>query len=382
MKVLFVIHTLVRSRGIERSLVELASSLAGRGVTCRVAVLEDVKPNLDPRLRDSGVPLTQVPGARQLDRVRALRRLARAECPDIVHTMTLPGNVVGAFAMFGLRPPVLASVVVAERGTAGRGRRAVAHTPRGRALEWVANRFLIDRFHAVSNAEKHAAAGGSGVRGDRVIVAERGRDAERLGEPGPERRRKVRAALGVPLNAPLILTVGVEDIRKDHATAVAALECIAETCSDAVLLLAGSRGSASARLDALQEQSRFGTQIRRLGHRDDVPDLLAAADVFVFPSRWEGLPGAVIEAMAMALPVVAADTAPNRELVDPEVTGLLFPVGDAHACARQIERVLSNTALAARWGVEGRRHYLARHLSEHATHRMLDLYEVVLRRHR
>ncbi len=81
---------------------------------------------------------------------------------------------------------------------------------------------------------------------------------------------------------------------------------------------------------ALLRDAGLGERLRLLGYRDDVPDLMAAADIFVLPSQFEGLPMSVIEAMLTGLPVVAAsDVAGRRSRCVPEVTGLLVPPGDA-----------------------------------------------------
>ena len=84
---------------------------------------------------------------------------------------------------------------------------------------------------------------------------------------------------------------------------------------------------------ALLRDAGLGERLRLLGYRDDVPDLMAAADIFVLPSRFEGLPMSVIEAMLTGLPVVAANVRGPAEQVVPEVTGLLVPSGDSSALA-------------------------------------------------
>ena len=81
---------------------------------------------------------------------------------------------------------------------------------------------------------------------------------------------------------------------------------------------------------------------------------MAAADIFVLPSRFEGLPMSVIEAMLTGLPVVATDVRGPAEQVVPEVTGLLVPPGDASALAAALRRLVADQALRARMGAAGR----------------------------
>lgn len=81
-----------------------------------------------------------------------------------------------------------------------------------------------------------------------------------------------------------------------------------------------------------------------LGAREDLPDLMCACDVFVLPSRWEGLPGVVLEAMALGAPIVAADIAPVREIFDGSDAALLVPAASAPRLAEAIVASLSAPA--------------------------------------
>jgi glycosyltransferase involved in cell wall biosynthesis len=91
-----------------------------------------------------------------------------------------------------------------------------------------------------------------------------------------------------------------------------------------------------------------------LGHRWDIPDLLAAADLLVLPSLYEGLPVSVLEAMAAERPVVATSIGGTKEAVIHEVTGLLVPTGDPVAMANAIDRLRGDPAFARRLAVAGR----------------------------
>jgi hypothetical protein len=105
---------------------------------------------------------------------------------------------------------------------------------------------------------------------------------------------------------------------------------------------------------ALLRDARLGTRVQLLGYREDVSDLMAAADIFVLPSRFEGLPMSVIEAMLTGLPVLATSVRGPAEQVVPEVTGLLVPPGDASALAAALRRLVADKALRAHMGAAGR----------------------------
>ena len=94
----------------------------------------------------------------------------------------------------------------------------------------------------------------------------------------------------------------------------------------------------------------LATHVHLLGTRDDVPKLLKAADVFVLPSRTEGLPNALLEAMAAGCAIVTTDVPGCHDLVTHDETGLLVPYGDTSLLANAVLDLLGDTALATRLG--------------------------------
>lgn len=118
-------------------------------------------------------------------------------------------------------------------------------------------------------------------------------------------------------------------------------------------------------------------QVWFLGHREDVPDLLAAADLFVFLSLWEGLGGAVIEAMALGLPVVASDIPALREVLEVDRNATLVPPGSPRDLAGAITPLLDDQGRAKAFGARSRQIFEARFTLDRCTERMAALYERV-----
>jgi glycosyltransferase involved in cell wall biosynthesis len=112
------------------------------------------------------------------------------------------------------------------------------------------------------------------------------------------------------------------------------------------------------------EPAELATLERELvwtGPRDDVPALLAAADVMAFPSGYgEGIPRVLLEAASMALPIVTTDAPGCREVVVEGENGLLVPIGDAAALTAALERLADEPALRRRFGEKGRERALRR----------------------
>jgi glycosyltransferase involved in cell wall biosynthesis len=147
----------------------------------------------------------------------------------------------------------------------------------------------------------------------------------------------------------VVLTPARLHEQKGHAILLQA----AARVPDATFVFAGD-GPLRAQLE--QQAQALGISGRSvfLGHRWDIPDLLAAADLLVLPSLYEGLPVSVLEAMAAERPVVATSIGGTKEAVIHEVTGLLVPTGDPVAMANAIDRLRGDPAFARRLAVAGR----------------------------
>ncbi|HEX8376114.1 MAG TPA: glycosyltransferase, partial [Geminicoccaceae bacterium] len=171
--------------------------------------------------------------------------------------------------------------------------------------------------------------------------------------PATRARAEIRAALGLADDEPAILTVARLSPQKDHRTLLAAIPAILAREPRARFLWVGA-GPLEARLRWAVRAAGLGRSVRMLGARDDVTDLLAAADLFVLPSRFEGLPLVLIEAMAAGLPVVATRVCGTDEVVDHGRTGLLARSRDPDDLARAVSAVLASPARGAALGAAGR----------------------------
>lgn len=139
--------------------------------------------------------------------------------------------------------------------------------------------------------------------------------------------------------------------QKGHKDLIMAWSQVLSQIPIAKLLLVGD-GPLRHEMEALAEKLRLGESVQFLGARDDVPQILAASDLGVFPSLFEGLPVAPIEMMSMGLPVVASDIGPLREVIGtgPEKGGLLVPPGDDQWLAEALVRLLRDAGLRNRLG--------------------------------
>ncbi len=267
---------------------------------------------------------------------------------------------------FARRPPI----IFIEHGR---------HFPDPRKLRRIlVNRLIFrngDAVIAVAQSVKRAVVSKEGIPEHRCYVIPNGID------PGPylaaeARRAEVRRELGLADDEVAVIQVARLDPLKDHATAIAAVEQI--DGSRVRLLMVGD-GPEEARLRERVNQSPKRERFRFLGYRQDIPDLLAAADVFLLSSISEGLPVTVLEAMAAGLPVVATSVGDLGEAVENGVTGYLVPPREPDQLAAALQQLCASPQRRRQFGVAGRTRLLAQFTEEkmHAAYR--TVIETVVR---
>lgn len=153
-----------------------------------------------------------------------------------------------------------------------------------------------------------------------------------------------RAAFDLPEGEPVIIWTGRLDPVKGFEEMMAAFAGLCRSRPSWLVLV--GEGAYRPAIEALIERHGLQSRVRLLGQRSDVPSLLKMADAFLLCSRTEGLPNAVLEAMAAGLPIVATDVPGCRDVVKDGVTGLLARPGDAGDIERQLRRLLSDPAEA------------------------------------
>lgn len=355
---LHVIDSLVPG-GAETSLASMAEHFDALDIDLHVAFFLD-RPGLQDRFRSAGADLHHVDAARRR-RVGELRRLIGELDAAVVHTSLFEADQAGRLAGWLSRRPVISSFVSTgfELGTPWsisgiKARGAVA-------VDAVTVR-AASRLHAVSLPVAAFMANRLRLPIEDFTVIPRGRDPEDLGVTSPQRRAHVREQLGLG-ERPMVLVVGRQVAPKGHLTLIEALPALIARVPDVVVVFAGQRGDTTESVEQLASTLGVERSLLRLGHRSDVADLLAAADVLAHPSAREGFPGTLVEALALECPIVASDLPSIRSVVDcdGEVLADLTPVGDPRSLCDALADVLSN-------GRNGRRMTLGRaHFEERFT---------------
>ncbi len=372
MRVLQLIDSLAQG-GAERSLVDLAPHLRAAGVEPAIVVLAH-RPGMEDEARSTGTRVLDVAGAGGVAgaTLRAAR-LLRREDPALVHTTLFGASVVGRLAGAAMRVPVVTSLVNTPYGDDQLERLGALRVRGVQAVDIVTAR-AVRRFHANAEHVADVMARRLLVPRDRIDVIARGRDPELLGRRTDARRASVRASLDLG-DEPVVLALARHEHQKGLDVLLDALSDASGPGARATLLIAGREGSATGELAAQAAARGIAGRVRFLGYRDDVADLLVAADAFVLPSRREGFPGVVVEAMATGCPIVTSDVPGALEALGSGAS-LVVPIGAAAALAAAIDEVLADPEGAAARAALAR----ARFVERYATPAIADAMAAFYRR--
>jgi glycosyltransferase involved in cell wall biosynthesis len=312
-----------------------------------------------------GLPLARrVSPLAHLQAFIALIRLFRTERPDLVHAhMPISGFLARLAARCAGVPRIAYTCHGFWFNNPGPWPRRAA----GFAMEWLAGR-LTDIYLTVSQEEAQDAR--------RLHISARatpvgnGRDPT-IFRPDLAARARIRASLNTPHDRVVVIAVSRLVRHKGYPELAAAMREVPQ----AELWVVGERLASDRGQDmlAVLRDAGLGPRLRLLGYREDVPALLAAADIFALPSHFEGLPMSVIEAMLTGLPVVATDIRGPREQVVPDVTGLLVQPGAVAPLAGALGQLAADPGLRATMGQAGRARALELYDEAKVLARTLDL---------
>ena len=352
--------------GAERVLLETARYQRAEGHAVGVCALRPGGP-LAPAVRevcplftvDMGHALT--PGV-----VWRLARLMRRGRYDVVHSYLYQANLVARVAARLARVPVNISSV------------RCSYT----WLNW--KHFLVDRWTArladcitsVSEATRQFSIEREGLPAAKIVTLRNGIDVARFDAAVADRaetRAATRAALGYTTTDLVVCMTGRLHEQKGHTSLFQAAERLKDRYPHLRLLIVGD-GPARAALERECQARGLSGMVTFLGIRKDVPALLAASDLFAFPSLYEGLPNAVLEALALYCPVVASTADGTVEIIENEVHGLLVPPADAAALTVALERLLADPALRQKLAEAGRKRVVEDFSFDNMMHETETLY--------
>ncbi len=356
--VLMAINTL-GTGGAERYVVTVSNWLAEQGA--QVVVVSsggEQVPLLDPRVRHVEMDLTRVRGELPATALE-LRALMREVRPAVVVAHSLVVSWVARAAQVRRRVPIL---------TVAHGWPEERYAQVGRLIG------VADKVVAVSPEVQRKLVEG-GLSQDRSAVVYNGVDLRGLGQRPEPARSQLRQELGVGPRDLMVLNVGRLSEQKAQHHIVTVAEALRERHPELRYVIVGE-GERDEQLARLVRDKGLGDRVRLAGLRQDVPDLLGAADLFLSSSDWEGMPLSTIEAMASELPVVATHTEGADQLLTPDCA-IVVPVGEAPAMASAVAELAADRPRRQAMGREGRARALERFSHERMCRELAELMQQI-----
>jgi glycosyltransferase involved in cell wall biosynthesis len=309
---------------------------------------------LGARLQDLGtIPLFR----------RAIR-LLRQDHVQIVHCYLSFANVIGALTAMLARIPIL---LVSKRSLDSYHKKVEAWS------HWAVNRFA-DKVVANADAVKDFVIQTEGCPASKIVVIPNGVNDEFVANGSRERER---AALGLAPHDRVIGTLGRLAWKKGHEYFLqAAVEILREEPTVTFVLVGD--GPLRSQLEEQARASGIASRVRFLGQRLDSQAVISLFDIFVLPSVIEGMPNALLEAMALTKPVVVTDAGGNAEVVAHGETGFVVPPRQPDEMAQAVLQLLRNDTLARRFAAAARQSVHRRFSFRHTLQAMETLYEAML----
>ncbi len=321
--------------GAERALVQLVTGLDRTKWEPHVFCLSDPGVMVDPLIQ-ADIPVTCL-GAktyRDVMIIPQMTKLLRRTQPRILQTYLFHANIIGRIAgtLAGVKT-ILSGIRVAERRS---------HLPLW--VDHLTDR-MVDNHVCVSKDVAEFSHKLGKIPEHKLAIIPNGVDAELFSSAKPADLGQ----FGIPPNAKTAIVVGRLERQKGPFVLLESLEKLLPENPDLHVLFVGS-GPLQNQLQETAKTKKMENQVHFAGWRSDIPELMKAASFLVLPSRWEGMPNVILEAMSAGLPVAATEVEGTSELVDDRVTGLLVPIDNPIILAEKIEYLLSNSSHASQMG--------------------------------
>jgi glycosyltransferase involved in cell wall biosynthesis len=355
--------------GAERQLGTIAPMLKSRGLD--VHILTRRYPGLLSFELIDGIPVHRlaIPGpmpvASLIFTLAGLAALGRIR-PDVIHAHELLSpttTAVGAKILFGM--PIVAKVL------GGGAMGDISKLKRNPISAIRLNTILkkVDRFITISQ-EIACELNQAGIPEEKLISIPNGVDTARFRPADHEEKRKLETELNLPAGIKCIYTGRLEE-EKNLAWLASNWRDIRSKNPQASLLVIG----AGSEEKNIRQAASDGVYL--LGEKSDVRPYLQSSDIFILPSKREGLSNALLEALACGLPAVATDVGGNRELIDDGVNGLLIPLNDSGRMAAAVNQLLDNSPARKQMSLKAREFILENYQIEKTVDRLIRLYDEV-----
>lgn len=381
MRIVHVINSLSASGGAEQGLVREITRFSS---SVEHLVIRLYQPHrLEAKVLDAGIESVCLElnsdhsGWNWPAGVSRLGRQLERFSPHVVHTALASANLIGQIAARRSSLPVLSTFTLSGDPALMRRYQPGADSRRAqliRRIERLAARGGHIWYRALTADAKETNIRAAGLDPDRVTVIPRGVPIPDLSMSAPRREE-----LGLPTDEVVVLNVGRQTAQKGHADLVTAFASVRATVP-AHLVILGREGDATRTLQEAIRRDQMADHVTIIPYSDRPYDYYRAADVFAFPSLMEGLGTAVLEAMACAVPVVAYDIPPVREITGGGRYAQLVQVGDLEAFASALKEVVESPGSVSSVVDQARENVIANYSLDTVARRLEDRLRVLAER--
>ena len=359
LRVCLIIPTLDQG-GAEKQLSLLARGLDRNEFDVSVIVLTRTGPR-ETELVDSGIPVHHINKKSKLDPFAwlRLRKLLKQLKPDVVHTWLFAANAYGRTAALSAKIPV---ILGSERSV----------DLWKNAFQFWIDRLIAKRTHGIT----------VNCQGTIDLYSRHGIDPKSFhlipngiepSEPSKLNRAQACERMGVQVEKKIIVSIGRLWAQKGYKDMLWAAELLRVMREDICYVIIGD-GPDRERLELYRDNIRGASQIFFLGHRTDARELLPHCEILWNGSLHEGQSNVILEAMQSGVAVVASDIPGNRELIQHDLTGLLYPVGNVDDLTRYSNQLLNDESRRKKMTADAKKHIQHEHSVEQMISRHANLY--------
>ncbi len=377
MKILFVIDSFFTG-GAEFSTLEIARFLKENGIQISVCKLKNKEPQYDFSLfgLDKSDVFTLPSGSFWTKR-KALKKSIQKFKPDIIHSVLFNSNLMVRSIRALDNSFIHLESLVNHSYSKERlkdPRVSFYKLELHRWFNMITSRFGTDHFHPNGASVMRHFQEKLFISATKMTLVYRGRNSKNYDvAPTP------KSDLGIENDTIILINVGRQDFQKGHDLLVESVSNLPDYIKNKiVVLIVGREGNATTSLQKLIAAKQLEKTILFLGHRADVPALLKMADIFIFPSRFEGLPGALIEAEAAKLPIICSHVSMMLEVVEPNKNALTFHLDKVEELTKAIQTLVENDELRTSFAIKSRSIFEERFQIDAVHQMMLSLYQKLI----
>ena len=373
MRILLVIDSFFTG-GAEFSTLTLFSYLQKNGFKIHICKLKEMNPEYQPDVfgLDSDC-ISTLPKGGFFQKRKALDNIISDFNPDIVHSVLFKSNLmVRTLSMFDSSFVHIESLVNHTYSEDRFQEAGVSKTKVNlyRLLDKYTAMLGTDHFHANGYSVASHYQEKLRISSKKMTVVHRGREGSTYDVIG-----YTKSDFAIDENKLVFINVARQEYQKGQDVLLKAMALLPhEVLNRLHLLIVGREGKSTVALQDQISENKLKINVTFLGHRTDIPQLLKTADVFVFPSRFEGLPGVLIEAEAAGLPIICTNLPMMLEVVEADKNALVFDINNEKQLAKAIEKMVLDESIRAQFAIRSKAIFSAHFQIESVHRKMVNLY--------